>query len=141
MTEAAKDMFGRIHARFSRVVRFVSSGAVGAAIDLGLLFLFVRVMDAWYLPSAVVAFVLSYAVSFILQKFWTFRERSMERAHVQASSYLLLALANLVLNTLLMYALVTGIGLEYLAAQIIASAIIAVESYAFYKLIFKVPVA
>jgi putative flippase GtrA len=58
--------------------------------------------------------------------------------HVQLGIYFFVAVGNLVLNTVLMYLFVEKIGLYYLIAQIVASALIAVESFFVYqRLIFR----
>lgn len=122
----------------SRIVRFIASGAVGAATDLFLLWFLTRIAGVWYLISAIVAFILSFIVSFFMQKLWTFKDKKTERIHIQAGGYLLITLLNLLLNTALVYAFVQYLSLHYLVAQILASIILAFESFfAYRKLVFK----
>jgi putative flippase GtrA len=122
----------------SRIIRFIISGSIGAATDLLLLWFLTRIVGIWYLTSAVIAFVLSFIVSFFLQKIWTFKNREMEKIHIQAGAYLLITLCNLGINTLLVYAFVQYFSFHYLIAQVFASIIIAFESFfAYRELVFK----
>ena len=122
----------------SRIIRFIISGSIGAATDLLLLWFLTRIVGIWYLTSAVIAFVLSFIVSFFLQKLWTFKNREMEKIHIQAGAYLLITLCNLGINTLLVYAFVQYFSFHYLIAQVFASIIIAFESFfAYRELVFK----
>ncbi len=123
--------------KLKQLMRFGFSGAFGAALNIGILFVLTRFAGLWYLISAAIAFVVSYAVSFILQKYWTFKEKSAERAPVQAGMYLAVALTNLALNTGLMYMFVEHAQVQYLIAQALSSMLIAVESYFVYRYIFK----
>jgi len=122
----------------SRVIRFIIAGTIGAVTDLFLLWLLTTVLGVWYLASAVVAFILSFVVSFFLQKIWTFKNREVERIHVQAGAYLLVTLCNLGINTGLVYVFVQYLSIHYLFAQVIASVIIACESFFVYReIVFK----
>ncbi len=72
-------------------------------------------------------------MSFSLQKFWTFADRSVEGMKVQLTSYFLVALGNLTLNTASMYVLVDHFQIHYLLAQIATMAVLAMVSYVVYQ--------
>ncbi len=121
-----------------KIMRYVVSGITATGFDLFLLFLFKSVFHIWYLLSAVLAFILSFGVSFFLQKFWTFEDNSTHKVKSQASMYFLITLFNLGLNTFLVYIFVDKVGIQYLLSQIIASGLIAFGSYFVYgKFIFQ----
>ncbi|MEK7208366.1 MAG: GtrA family protein [Patescibacteria group bacterium] len=115
--------------RYARAWRYLAAGGSAAAVDLGLLYALTEWFGLHYLLSAVVAFVVAFCVSFFLQKFWTFEDHSVERVHAQIVLYFVVAAANLGLNTLLMFLLVEKLGFWYFAAQLIAGALIACESF------------
>lgn len=121
------------YAKHVKIFRFLISGGLAAATDLTLLFLFTDILGFWYLLSSVIAFILSFFVSFSLQKLWTFRDHSKERVKKQLGIYLLIASFNIVINTLLVYLSVEYFSLHYLPAQIIVSAFIAIESFFVYQ--------
>ncbi len=115
--------------RHARVWRYFAAGGSAAAVDLGLLYSLTEWLNLHYLLSAILAFIVAFCVSFFLQKFWTFEDHSVERVHAQIILYFIVAAANLGLNTLLMFLLVEKLGFWYFAAQLIAGALIACESF------------
>lgn len=120
-------------ARAYHLVRYLISGGTAAVSNLGFLFLLVHFVHMHYLYASVIAFIMSIAVSFTMQKFWTFQDMPLHDVHVQFSRYLVVLLVNLTLNTLLMYFFVEKIGLWYLYAQILATAVVAIVGYFGYK--------
>lgn len=103
--------------RYQRLLRYLTAGGTAAAIDFILLYLFTDVAGIHYLLSSILAFLIAFVVSFILQKFWTFQDHSTNRVPTQATLYFVVAAANLLLNTLLMYVFVDALHLWYLFAQ------------------------
>ncbi len=92
----------------------------------------------WYLFSSVIAVIAGFVVSFLLQKFWTFRNMHLSTVHIQFSLHVLLSLANLVLNTVALYLMVEYAHLWYIAAQFISVAFLAFVNYfIFRKYIFS----
>jgi putative flippase GtrA len=123
---------------YGQIIKYIISGGTAAAVDIAFLVLFTEVFKWWYIVSAIVAFIIAFGVSFTLQKFWTFRDHGTERIHVQASIYLAVSIANLGINTLLMYLFVDIFGIWYVASQVLAGGLIAIMSFFVYKkFIFK----
>ncbi|MBU6231435.1 MAG: GtrA family protein [Patescibacteria group bacterium] len=126
------------YSRHMKVLRFIIAGGTAAVVDLAALFLLTSVAHVWYLLSAVIAFILAFGVSFMLQKYWTFRDRSSDRIHSQAAIYFIVTGINLGLNTLFVWLFVEYADFNYMIAQIVTSALIAVESYFIYqRFVFK----
>lgn len=119
-------------ARFSKVARYLMTGCVGLIVNLGSYHLLVAVFGVPYLVGSMIAIVLSTVVGFLLQKYWTFGERSHAAAPRQFALYAALALWNLGLNTLIVFALVEYFALHYLIAQAIGSGVLAVSSFLLY---------
>jgi len=119
--------------KYKRIIKYLIAGGAGAFTNLALLYVLTEFFGIWYLFSTSLAFIVSFFVSFFLQKFWTFRDGNKEIIYRQMAVYFGVALTNLGLNGLLMYSLVDGLKVWYMLAQIIASALIAVESYWVYK--------
>jgi putative flippase GtrA len=125
---------------YRRAVKYVIAGGTAAAVDIGILYILTDLAHIWYLLSAVLAFAVAFVVSFTLQKFWTFRDRSTENLHAQAGLYLAVALFNLCLNTALMYLLVDIFDIWYVFSQIFVGIFIASFSFFIYRIfVFKQP--
>lgn len=115
------------------LLRYLMSGATAAASNIALLYLLVHFGGMHYLYASVIAFLASVAVSFTLQKFWTFRDRFTHDVREQFTRYSVVVLVNLTLNTGLMYALVDWAALWYVLAQVITTSVVAVVGYIGYK--------
>ena len=118
--------------------RYLFAGITGLVVNLGTLFILVSLLHVWYLAGTVLAFLISSSVSFLMQKLLTFSDRTVKRAHIQLGIFFGVALFNLGMNTLLMYFAVSMFGIQYLVAQFLVNALIAVYSYFLYKhIVFK----
>ena len=119
--------------RIFKLVRYLISGGTAAVSNLVALFFLVQFGHVHYLKASVLAFVMSVVVSFTMQKFWTFRDNPVHDVHAQFARYLVVIIANLTLNTALVYLLVEKAHAWYLAAQFVATVIIAVTGYFGYR--------
>lgn len=116
-----------------KLLRFLFSGGISAGVNLFFLHIFTEYFGFYYLWSVVLAFIIAVCVSFIMQKFWTFRDKSKEDIHKQVSIYVTAAIINTIINTGLVYLLVEYMNVHYLLSQIISSGLIAFESFFVYK--------
>lgn len=123
-------------ARVPRVVRYVISGGTGAVVNIGSLFILTHFLGVWYLVSSVIAFLLSFFVSFFLQRTWTFDLRTVDGLTRHTSQYFVVAVGNTFLNTALVFGFVEYAHIWYIAAQIIAGVVIALTSFFIYRKIF-----
>ncbi len=136
--EQIKDHIKQNADKYTKVFRYLFSGGTAAFVDLFLLHIFVEYLHIWYLFSAIIAYLLAFFVSFILQKYWTFQETTRENIHKQMVWHFCLGLINLSINTVMLYVLVDFVGLHYMFAQILISGILATGSFFVYKFfIFK----
>lgn len=122
-----------VGARAFRLIRYLISGGTAAASNVIFLFLLVQYGGMYYLYASILAFMMSIAVSFTMQKFWTFRDDPLHDMHRQFARYLIVILFSLALNTALIYFFVEVTALWYVLAQIFTTAVIAVVNYFFYR--------
>jgi putative flippase GtrA len=57
-------------------VKYVVSGGSAAIVDIVALYVFTDLFGIWYILSAILAFISAFFVSFLLQKYWTFKDNS-----------------------------------------------------------------
>lgn len=120
------------------VIKFFIAGSLAGATDLIFLFIFHGLFYWGVVLSTSLAFILSFLVSFTLQKFWTFRNYSQEKFSSQLILYLLNAFIGLNLNGWLMHFLVSKHHIWYMLAQIIVSLAVGFYNFLVYKyIIFK----
>ncbi len=120
------------------VVKFIFAGGMAAGTDLAFLFLFHGLLKWGLVVSTSAAFILSFLVSFTLQKFWTFRNSRQDKMVGQLFLYLLNAFIGLNLNGFFMHTLVNKYEVWYILAQIIVNLVIGVWNFLVYKfIVFK----
>ena len=94
-----------VRERFDFLIRYALTGALGAFIQTFFLYLWISILgfEETYLLGAVLGFLLALIVSFILQKFWTFRNRpTHHRTHMQLFWYTGVAVLNVLINIVLL---------------------------------------
>lgn len=138
--QTALDFYAKNHSFFKTniLLRYFVAGIIGASSNIGLLYMFTDILGIWYLKSSVLAFAIAFVVSFLLQKFWTFKDGNIDQMHHQAALYFLVAILGLGFNTGLMFSLVDILQIWYILAQIIAGGCIMIFNFLMYKfVIFK----
>lgn len=119
-------------------IKFFFAGSTAALVNLLLLILFHDWIGWGLIISTSVAFVLSFSVSFTLQKFWAFRNYHYNKIPTQFILYIINAVIGLTINGFLMHLLVNKWEIWYLLAQIGVSMLIGLYNFLVYNfIIFK----
>ena len=108
---------------FVRFVKYCLVGLVGALIDILILYFLVKYANLNYFLAGSISFVLAVINNYCLNKFWTFRNKG-KKYFRQFSSYLLIAIAGLILNIGIMYFGVEFLAINYLTAKALAIIIV-----------------
>jgi len=111
------------------------SGGIAGGVDLGVLYICHGLLNINVIVSTSIAYILSFWVSFYLQKFWTFNNQDQHRVWSQICIYIVIAFINLNLNGYLMHIFVNRWQVHYLWSQLIVSILIGLESFVAYKFI------
>ncbi len=107
------------HAHLLQVVRYGVSGITGGLVQVAFLYVFVDWLTLWYINGVVLAFSISLVCTFVLQKFWTFQDYSVDSIKRQSYLYILIALGALMLNIVSMYTLVDLFHFWHIGAQVV----------------------
>jgi len=116
-------------------LKFTISGTVTTISDLLFLFILHGLLNVGIVISTSISFVMSFAVSFYLQRIWTFDNREKKKMPRQFFLYMLNSFLSLNINGLSMHLLVNKIGIWYLLAQIIVNIALGILNFFIYKLI------
>ncbi|MGB9372144.1 MAG: glycosyltransferase family 2 protein [Halobacteriota archaeon] len=116
---------------FHRFWKFVAVGAVGAILNLAVLYALTE-LGVFYLVSGVIAIEAGLLSNFFLNRSWTFRDRG-----TSGFRYALTALyrdhavrvVGVVLNLLILWLLTSAFGLYYLTSQLIGICVAMVWNY------------
>lgn len=116
-----------------QIVKYFIAGVTSTSVDLFIYYALTYLVGLWYIASSVLSFAIAFWISFGLQKFWTFRDKNIEKMMKQTYLYFFVAIVNLGISTLLIYLFVDHIHIHKFISKVIANAMIAVESFFVYR--------
>lgn len=118
----------------NQFIKFCFVGVVNTAIDFGILNLGVIVFKWNIYLAATIAFIIAASNSFLMNKYWTFTEKSKGmRFATQYFQFLMVSTGGLLLNLGIMYIFIEGAGLWYNWAKVFATAIVIMWNFGLNK--------
>jgi len=118
-------------------LRLVLSVVIPAGIIVLCLYIFNSLADVKYLPASGLAFGVGFFVIYLVFKY-LIRPDTAQNDRQRLKRYFIIFTIGLVLNTEIVYLLVTYAGVPLLTAQTIAAVVIAYESYyAYLSLLYR----
>ncbi|MBV9572237.1 MAG: GtrA family protein [Alphaproteobacteria bacterium] len=129
----------RIEEQVTAVVRFAITGATATMFNLLLLWLLTEKIGIWRVPASALSFALALVFNFALQKGWAFASPLIKDAQTQLLQFVAVNFVNLTLNTAIYAVLVENDLAPSMVAQLIGSAMTAVNSFFWYRWIFARP--
>jgi dolichol-phosphate mannosyltransferase len=111
-----------------RFQKFVLVGAIGLAVNQGLLFALVSIIGMRVVAASPLAILASMVVTFLLNEQWTWRDRGEGTVLRRASYYGLINSGGLLINWGLLIALHNA-GLNYLIANFVGAGVAAVWNF------------
>lgn len=127
-SEALPEIALRASAAARRFRIFLVVGAIGLAVNQGLLYLLVAETGARVAIASPFAIAGSMIVTFFLNENWTWRDRSGGGIWRRASMYGVINSGGLIINWLVLVSL-THFGLNYLLANVIGAGIAAIWNF------------
>lgn len=121
-----------------RIIKYIFAGGVSVFCNLSVLYICVNFFHIWYLLSASISFCGAVIVSYLLQKFFVFRDYSKEVIKKQFSHFLIYNIVIIFINASFMYLFVDILNIWYLISQAITALITAFVNYTYFNfVIFK----
>ncbi|MEU4622565.1 GtrA family protein [Actinoplanes sp. NPDC023801] len=106
--------------------RFLVVGGTSVVVDAGLLYVLHGLLGMRLEPATALSFLAGLVVNFALNRQWSFA--STGRMGSQAVRYAVLVVVNLLVTVLMVKALTT-LGLMYLVAKVLTTAVLSVVNY------------
>ncbi|MST04014.1 MAG: glycosyltransferase [Candidatus Pacebacteria bacterium] len=101
----------------TKIFKFIVSGFLAYSVELLIFKFILEEFRVWYLVASSIALVLSFFVSFSLQKFWTFKHKETVHMKGEILMYLGVVIINLILNAVLFYLFVEFFNLPSLLGR------------------------
>ncbi|MBM3272855.1 glycosyltransferase [Candidatus Kaiserbacteria bacterium] len=123
--------------RLTELVRYLVAGGSSLVVSVGLYAVLVYAFGMWYVTASVVSFIAGFIVSFVLQKFFAFRDQQGPGQGEQVGAYLALLVFNVAANAAMLSFFVGYIGMDRMLGLLWANFLVAVWNFFIYeKLIF-----
>ena len=112
-----------------RLVKFGLVGACGMVIDFGLTWLCKEKLRWNRYVANSIGFSAAVVNNFLINRYWTFRDSTVQNTSRQFTSFLLIALAGLALNNAIVFLFHKKAGLNFYVSKLIAVAIVFLWNY------------
>jgi putative flippase GtrA len=107
--------FGREH-----LLWFIFVGAISSLVDIGLLYYLCEYGGIWYIPAAAASYCCGILVSYGLNKYLTFHDRTRNYL-TQFTTFAVISISCLMVNICIIWLAVELASLNYLVAKVIAT--------------------
>lgn len=116
--------------------RYTVTGLLAAGIEYSLLIILTELAELWYIVSNSIAYFAGFWVSFLLNKFWSFKSKG--NFYRQLLLYIILFGINLVLTNGIMYFLTSIAGIPYMISKVFVMGCVVLWNFViFKKVIYK----
>ena len=109
---------------FIQFFRYLFVGGFAFIVDFSLLYIFSDICGIYYLVSAIISFVISLIVNYLISTYWVFNKNQMENRLIEFGVFSLIGVVGLIFTEIILYTCTDIIGLYYLISKIIATAIV-----------------
>ncbi|MFI0351615.1 GtrA family protein [Actinomadura sp. 9N407] len=114
------------------LLRYLVIGGLSFVVDFGTLYAVHGVLRVWLPAATVTAYLMALAVNFGLNRLWAFGGAAATAVGRQLARYLFLVAVNIAVTALVVPGL-AALGVQYLAAKVIATAGLVVVNYVAYR--------
>ena len=120
--------------KFMEMFRFVITGGLSFVVDYGILIGLTTGLSVNYLISSAISFTVSVIVNYYLCVLWVFDGADKSNDKKVVTMFIGSSVIGLIFNQILMYLFVSILGVFYMIAKIITTAIVMVWNYVMKKM-------
>ena len=104
-----------------KIVRYFFVGGAAAVVDIGLFFLFAKLLGYDYLVVGCVGFTIATALNYLLSIRFVFRSGTRFARKTELAFIYIVSLIGLVFNQAILFALVEQVGTELMMSKLVAT--------------------
>ena len=121
----------RIEGRWRRLAGFAAAGALGVAVNTGVLAVLTRDVHVWYLIASIVATQVAILSNFALAEWLVFRGAQTDKSlPFRFASYLLINNTSLLISGPVLLLFVSALGMDVLLANVLSLALLVLARFA-----------
>uniref|UniRef100_UPI00403F3D3B GtrA family protein n=1 Tax=Paenibacillus sp. FSL W7-1332 TaxID=2921702 RepID=UPI00403F3D3B len=115
-----------------KLIKYGIVGLIGAIVHIILTIFFVEIMDLSPIIGSFLGFIIVLAISFFLNKSWTFRVKGKNTIYF--FKYLIVSLTGLVINLIILYSTVNLFNWSYFYGMGISTIFVAISNFVMNQL-------
>lgn len=109
---------------FLQFFRYLFVGGFAFLVDFFLLYFFSEFCGIYYLISAILSFIISLIVNYVLSTFWVFNKNQIDNKVAEFGVFALIGVVGLGFTEIFLYLFTDVFGLYYMLSKIITTAIV-----------------
>lgn len=121
---------------FIQLFRYVFVGGTAFVVDFFFLYFFSDICGVYYLISAVLSFIISVLVNYIMSTRWVFNQNNIENKLFEFNLFILISTIGLIFTEILLYFFTDIIGVYYLISKIISAIIVLIWNFLARRIMF-----
>jgi putative flippase GtrA len=123
---------------FIEAAKYAAASAVALVVDTALLLLLTRYAGWYYLLAATVSFLAGATVAYVLSVRFVFHTHRLHSRGLEFTSFVLLGLVGVAINSLVLFVAVGRLGIDLLYAKAVAASFTFVANFALRRqLLFR----
>ncbi len=120
-----------------KFIRFSLLSVIGVGVGYMIMYILKEFFQVWYIFSSALGEVVSFFVSFNVNKYWAFGEKEKDKTYKELALYTLVALTYFLINTSLMYVFTENFAVPYKISKLFVIIILCLPSYWATKKVFN----
>lgn len=104
--------------------RYIFVGGTAFVVDFFFLYFFSDICGIYYLISAVLSFIISVLVNYLMSTKWVFNQDNIDNKVLEFNLFIVISTIGLVFTEILLYFFTDILGLYYLISKVIAAIIV-----------------
>lgn len=116
--------------------RYIFVGGTAFAVDFFFLYFFSDICGIYYLISAVLSFIISVLVNYVMSTKWVFNQDNIDNKVLEFNLFILISTIGLVFTEILLYFFTDICGLYYLVSKIISAIIVLFWNFIARRIMF-----
>ncbi len=109
---------------FLQLFRYIFVGGTAFVVDFFFLYFFSDICGIYYLISAVLSFIISVLVNYLMSTKWVFNQDNIQNKVLEFNLFILISTIGLGFTEILLYFFTDIVGLYYLVSKVIAAIIV-----------------
>ena len=121
---------------FLQLFRYIFVGGTAFTVDFFFLYFFSDICGIYYLFSAVLSFIISVLVNYVMSTRWVFNQDNIENKVLEFNLFILISTIGLGFTEILLYFFTDIVGFYYLISKIISAIIVLFWNFLARRLMF-----